>query len=643
MTYDHLLRPGKIGRLTIQNRIVMPSISTGLANLHGEVTPELLGYYRERALSGPGVVVAEVASVDAERGRYGYNSLIGNHPKYVSGLSRLAEAVQAGGARAMIQLYHVGRQTGLFETGGRPPLAPSAVYCKPMRVMPEAATLDDIEKVIDQFAATAAVVNAAGFDGVELHAGHGYLLSSFLSPFTNIREDAYGGSTQNRARIVLEIIRRIKAALPELIVGIRYNAADFVPGGLEPEEGVELARLFEQAGVDYLNVSCGMYESSQTIIEPVSFTEGWRVYLAEMTRKEVAVPVIAGGVIRNPDTADRMIAEGKADFVWVGRGILADPAWVNKVRTGRPDQIRPCLSCNVCIEREMKGRPLACTVNPRAGRETWISETGSVTATPKKILVAGGGPAGMTAAAELSRRGHRVVLTETTNRLGGLLAAAAVPPDKQRIQALNAYLQRELAVSGAEVRLNTRCTAALAQELGADAVIVATGARPQAADFYEAGDDSVVQAIDLLRKTPETGKRFLVAGGGVTGCETALWLSRNGNTVTLVESTRFLASGLQQVNRQELVTAMKRSGVVVLNECRIAQYRGGIAQITDKSGETAEREVDRLVLALGFLPEPELAADLEAAGVITYVIGDAREPHTIESGLYQAAVLARRL
>ncbi|MGE5371396.1 MAG: FAD-dependent oxidoreductase [Solirubrobacterales bacterium] len=640
---QHLFAPGKIGSMTVQNRIVMPAMNSGLGSIHGEVTPEILAYYRERALSGPGIIVTEIVCVDAPRGRAGFTQLRIDHPQYISGLARLAETIQSGGSRAVIQLHHAGRQTSPMVTEGLAPLAPSAIACRMMRSVPEAASKDDVANVIAKFVGSALMANSAGFDGVELHAAHGYLLSQFLSPYTNKREDEYGGSTENRARIVMEIIHRIKGFAPKLTVGVRFNMTDFLPGGLEPEEGLLIASLLEQAGADYLSVSCGMYESGQTTIEPVNYAEGWRVHLAGMVKNKVKLPVFAGGVIRHPDYAEKILTDGLADYVFVGRNQIADPEWVLKAREGRADQIRPCLSCNTCIGRSLKGLHIACTANPRAGRESWLPEQAEQASTPKTILVAGGGPAGMAAAARLAQRGHQVILAEKEGRLGGMLDAAAAPPDKYRIGELAGFLVRQLEDAGVEVRLNTECTEELARETGAQAVVVATGSVPKQLPLCDQADQTVVQAVDLLRRETESGKRFLVIGGGSTGCETAYRLAQAENQVILVEAEKALARDLENMTRIELITAMKKAGIQLLTGHTVQSCGNGAAVVANSEGETRELTVDSVVLALGFKSNTQWVQALSGGGLPVFEIGDAAVPRGIENCLYEAEILARRL
>lgn len=638
--YRHLMAPGKIKDLTIANRMVMPPMETSLASYDGEVTPELLAYYEARARSGPGIIVVEIACVDAPRGKAALNQLRIDHPRYLPGLSRLAEVIKSGGSRAFIQLHHAGRQTSLIATEGQAPLAPSAIPCRLMRVMPEEASLEDIHQVQLKFVTSAVLASMAGFDGVELHAAHGYLLSQFLSPYTNKREDDYGGSTERRARIVCEILQMIKQQCPSLAVGVRLNLEDFVAGGLELEEGLKIAELLEDAGADYLSVSCGIYESGERSIETVSFPEGWRLYLGKAAKERVKIPVIAGGVIRHPDAAEKALADGMADFIWVGRNQIADPEWAAKVRKGRPKDIRPCLSCNTCIGRSLHALPVACAVNPLAGRESWLKPL-LPAENPARVLVVGGGPAGIWAAVRLSQRGHRVTLVEKNDKLGGMLNAAAVPPNKQRIAEFLDYLIRELGKTRVEVRLGQELTRELVEAIVPQAVLVATGARPL--NLPDLTGENVLQAVDVLNGKEVKGKNIVVLGGGITGCETALYLAQKGFNVVLVEASSQLAAGMENMNRMELLSGLKKSGVKRLLRCSLKGLQEGQALLQMADGSTENVFCDALILALGMVPVNESADWLRELVPQIRVIGDADRPRNIETALYQAEVAARTL
>ncbi|MGE5416266.1 MAG: FAD-dependent oxidoreductase [Acidobacteriota bacterium] len=638
--FEHLMTEGRIGNMVLENRIIMPAMATGLANIQGEVTADLLAYYEARAKSRPGAIVVEIACVDAPRGKVGPNQVRIDHARYTAGLSRLAEVIKAYGSKAIIQLHHAGRQTHPMATEGLVPLAPSAIPCRMMWVMPQEATIEEIKEVQQKYVGAAYLAQTAGFDGVELHAAHGYLLSQFISPYSNKRTDEYGGDTEARTRIVAEILQSIKQVCPGLVVGVRFNINDFVKGGIEPEEGLVVARLLEEAGADYLNVSCGIYESGHTSIEPVSFAEGWRVALAQPVKAQAKVPVFVGGVIRHPEFADRMVKDGQADFVFVGRNQIADEAWVAKVRAGRPEDIRPCLSCNTCIGRSFKAFPIACAVNPRAGRENWLKPL-EASSTPRRVAVVGGGPAGMAAAISLADRGHRVTLIESRKELGGMLKAASQPPHKERIGYLNNYLISAVEKSGIDVRVGQELTVEIISSLKPHAVIVAAGSKPK--DLPGAVGENCIQAVRVLcDEQPIKNKKVLIVGGGLTGCETALYLASFGNDITLVEATGQLAIGIENTNRLSLLASLKAGGVKILKNTALANIAANTAQLNGPEG-ASEVGLDHLILALGFdTCTPELSLIKELVPYVR-VIGDAKQPRNIESAIYEAELAAREV
>lgn len=641
--YPHLFEKGKIAGMTVSNRIVFPAMNSGLGSIHGEVTPALIAYYRERALGGAGVMITEIACIDAPRGRAGLTQLRIDHPRYISGLMQLAETLKSGGGLAVVQLHHAGRQTTLNSTDGMSPLAPSPIACRLCRTDPSPATAEEIQEIISKFTTSAVLAAASGFDGVELHAAHGYLLSQFISPYTNKRDDAYGGGTENRVRIVTDIIQRIKKLRPKLIVGVRFNMQEFLPGGIEPEEGLKVAALLEQAGADYLSVSVGMYETGHTTIEPVSFEEGWRLHLTRMVKEKAGVPVFGGGVIRHPDFAEKVLAEGGADYLFVGRNQIADPYWVEKARKGQAEMIRPCLSCNNCIGQSMKGLPIACTVNPDAARETRLTLPVQAAGLQAKIVVAGGGPAGMEAAAVLAQAGHAVTLIEKSGSLGGMLDAAAAPPHKQRVAELRDYLIRCVSCSGADIRLNTPFTADLLAAEKPDLVIGATGSRPTELPASLIGG-AAVQAVDLLEgQTQIHNKDVLVIGGGITGCETALFLTSFGNRVTVIEMTGMLAADMENMSRLDLMQAMKKAGIQTLTKTSLVSIEGKNAFLKNSQDEEICISADAVVQAVGFAACDPVSEVCRLADVPVLIVGDAAAPRSIECALYEARLAAQRV
>ncbi|MGE5397472.1 MAG: FAD-dependent oxidoreductase [Chitinophagales bacterium] len=641
MKYRYLFSPAKVGDLVLENRVIMPAMATGLASYEGEVTPEIIAYYKARAQSAPGAIVVEITCVDAPRGKGALCQLRIDHPRYLGGLSRLADAIKSGGSRAFIQLHHAGRQGNLLFSEGQPLIAPSAIACRMCRVTPKEASLEEIHSIRDEFISAAWMAQEAGFDGIELHAAHGYLLSQFISPYTNKREDEYGGSTEGRTRLLTEIISSIKSLCPKMVLGVRLNLTDFVPGGLEIEEGTQIAGLVEKAGADYISASCGIYESGLVTIEPVSYQEGWRIYLAQKLKECISIPVIGGGVIRHPEVAENIISSGKADLVFVGRNQIADEKWVARARNGEDREIRPCLSCNTCIGRTFKSLPICCSVNPRVGRETWLHQSETVK-NPQRVMIVGGGPGGLRVSALLARQGHQVTLIEKELDLGGMLNVAARPPYKQRLFELKEYLIRETQQAGTEIITGQDCNQELVKKINPEIAIIATGSTPRTLP-NQSNSDLVVQAVDILKMPqPPEDHRVVVVGGGLTGCETALFLAQAKNKVTLVEAGPTLAPGMENMSRLDLVRAMKKAGVKSHTGKNVKKLEPGKVVVIGATGEE-EFGCDLVVLALGFEifnPVKEFIQDIVGQ---VYYIGDVIQPQNIECALREADMLAQRI
>lgn len=642
MIYQTALgREGKIGPMKVRNRIVMPAMATGLGSINGEVTRPMIDYYQERAAGGAGLIIVEIACVDSPQGRGSLTQICVDHPRYVFGLNQLCEAIQSYGCKAMLQLHHAGRQTGLNATDGMQPVAPSPIACKLMRAMPREMTLDEIEAIKKKFVSAAYFASQAGFDGVEIHAAHGYLLSQFLSPYTNKRNDEYGGSTENRARLLLEIITAIKKKLPRLALGVRVNMNDFVPGGIELQEGLEVVTLIEAAGADIINVTCGTYESGQTNIEPSSYNEGWRIQMAAAVKAEVSIPVLGGGVIRHPEFAENLIKEGKVDFVWVGRGMIADPNWSNKALNGNFERIRPCLSCNTCIASSFKGIPLHCTVNPYAGREWKIGPVSDLDS--RRAMVVGGGPAGMQAAVSLARAGAEVELLEQKNELGGLLNIASLPPYKQRLAELAEYLKSELDKAKVNVHLNTKFDPTLLADYEPDLLVLAVGARPVIPAIPGAAG-KIVSLDEILSENHRlNGKNIIIIGGGSSGCELAEYLADDGNTVTIVEQAPQLAADLEAMTRLGLLSRLKGKDIKMKTAAIVKEMNGQEVTVSRMADGQEERlQADLIVAACGYASVPELYEAVNDQVGQVYVIGDAACARGVEAALAEAVMVVNR-
>lgn len=478
-----LFSPARIGGVMLRNRIVLPSMTTRLADDEGFVTDATVAYFAARAKGGAGLVTVEMASPE-KVGRHRRRELGLYDDRFVPGLARLVQAIHAGGARASIQIGHAGGHTR-EDICGEPPIAPSAVPHDVFEitgdtVVPQEMTVARIEETIAAHAAAAKRAESAGFDCVEIHAAHGYLLSQFLCAAENIRTDAYGGSFEKRARFCLEVVRAVKAAVTRAAVIVRFDAEDFFPGGITFDQARQLAVMLANAGADALHVSAGHYRSrpnAQIMIPPMAFPEGVFLEYARRIKAAVGIPVIAVGRLSNPSVAARALADGACDLVAIGRGMIADPEWAEKARAGKA--IRRCLSCNTCVDEMRGGARLGCLVNPRAGRETEM--TGEPPISGERIAVIGAGPAGLAYAALVAPR-NTVTVFERAPRPGGAFLIAGKAPRFQEVAAREApfhahiaELERAAREAGAVMRYETEPVARDLLEF--DRVVIATGAR----------------------------------------------------------------------------------------------------------------------------------------------------------------------
>lgn len=634
--YPHLLSPGRIGRMEIRNRVAMSPMGTNYASDTGGVTERMIRHYAERARGGTGLVIVENTTVQYPQGRGApaHNRI--DRDEFIPGLNRLAEAIQCYGARAAIQINHVGALTSPQLCGGTP-VGPSDVPVAPGRATPRPLTVDEIREIVDCFAAAAVRAVRAGFDGIEIHGAHGYLISQFLSAYTNHRTDEYGGGLEGRARFALEVIAAVRQAVGRgFPLWMRINGDDFVEGGNTQEEYKALAKMLVDAGLDALHVSAAFPAAHHKQIEPMRFPQGWKLYLAEGIHQVVSVPVLATSAIREPAFADDAIATGKIDFAAIGRGLLADPEWVNKARAGEAHRIRRCISCNVCSKsRSVDGIPIRCTVNPFLGREEVFDDFGSA-AQAKRVLVIGGGPAGMEAAWAAARRGHRVILCERGAELGGQMMLSSRPPGKEKILWLHDALTRQLRETGVEVRLGVEVTPEYVAAQKPDAVIVATGANPLRPPIAGLDDARVVTAWDVLSgKADVQGKTVAMIGAGLVACETALYLAAKGNRVTMVEMLDRIAPDVEPTTRIDLLEELERAGIIGYAACRAKQVADEGLACEFADGKPALFAADVIVLAAGAVAERSLADALVPLGMPVYVIGDAQQPRRLVNAIYE--------
>jgi len=630
--FAKLLEPVYINKMRLRNRIVMPPMHTRFASESGEMTDRMIDYYVERAKGGVGLIILENTCVDWILARASGNPIRIDDDIYTSGLHDLAAAVHEYGAKIATQPHHPGRQNERSNiSGGQPPVAPSAIPCKVTRDIPRELTIDEIQEIQDTFVKAALRTKTAGFDAVEIHGAHGYLFTQFASPYSNKRTDLYGGSLENRMRFPVEVVRKVREAVgPGFPIIYRFSAQEKVSEELdkqELEESLYMVQLLEKEGVDAFHVSAGIYES---IIWVFPDTPGKLVYLAEAVKKVTNVPVITVGRLGNPKDAEKVLEEGKADLVSMGRAHLAYPYIANKVKSGEIEDIRPCIACNECNGRLLSGWRIECSVNPLMGKE--YKKRILPTQSPKKVLIVGAGPAGLEAARVAALRGHKVEVFDKRVKIGGFLLEAAVPSFKQHLNELLAYYTTQLRKLNVPVNSGKEMATDDILERNPDVIILATGSLPIMPDLAGIGNDNVHLAVDVLasedgisekkERSIGTNKEICVIGGGEVGLETACFLAEKGNRVTVVEITGEFASELNAIQRKYVLDRLNHLKVNVLTNYHLLEVKKDSILVENKNFEAKEIKADEVIIAVGFTPNNKLTSELEVENIEVKTIGD---------------------
>ena len=622
--YEKLFSPGRIGTLTIPNRIAMTAASASLSQPDGTMTEEMLAYYEARAKGGVGLIITEMVSVDQERGVLFPRELNGDREESVASFRQLADRVHPYGTKLFAQLFHPGANADP-KLNALPLLSASPARGK-KRGQAEEATREDIAAIVQKFGQAARRVKEGGFDGIEVHAAHHYFLHSFLSPVTNHRTDEYGGSLENRARILGEIVAAIRAAC----------GRDF-----PLMFGIKICQMLEAWGVDAINVTASGTDSklSQSV-EPMYYPQGWRKHLAKAVKGTVSIPVLSVALIRDPAYAEGLLEEGVLDFAASVRAHLADPQWAEKARTGRERDILPCISCMACFAKYDVEGHITCAVNPETGYEAHLPPLRR-DGDGRLVVVLGAGPAGLEGAWMAARRGFRVILFEQAQEAGGQLRLAALAPRKEKIFWLRDSLLHRCHQEGVELRLGHAPTVEELAALAPYAILDATGSRPAVPASIPGAQDSplvctppqiLTGAVDIREES------VVVVGSGMTGLETAEYLSarERNNAVLVLEAAPRLAPGVQGSNRNGVTAVLEINNVVLLTSRTLT--RVGTDRVWFADSQTGEEYVypcDRVVLALGTVPSRPYGDALSGVCPKVIALGDAVQGGQIWDAIHQ--------
>ena len=625
-----LFEPIKVGSMEVKNRIVFPPMGTMLANPDGTVSDRLVKYYARRAEGGTGMVTVEVAAVDPAQFIAATQIRISDD-SFLPGLTRLAQGIKDNGGRAVVQLHHPGRQTRAAVTGV-PPVAPSPLPCPLLRDTPKELTTEEIRTLVDYFAQAAHRAQQAGFDAIELHGAHGYLMCQFLSPYSNQRHDEYGGSPEGRARFPLEVIAAVRERVgKDYPIVFRFSADEHVDGGLTLNDTRKLARTLEEAGVDCLSVSAGNYGAMEWTVQPVLFARGCLVDLAAAIKQEVKVPVMTAGRIIDPQQAENILQKGEADLVALGRGLLADPDFSRKTQEGRPGEVKKCITCMSC-QNEVFGSSagIICLINPEVGHEGEVEGRAD---TAKKVLIIGAGPGGLEAARVATGRGHQVTVWEKAPAIGG-----------RWTWLMHGYIAEQTDVLkglGVKVEVGKDVSPQAVSALGVAAVLYTQEGVPQR--LPGVGGDRVLLADDVLEGKRELSGKVIVLGAGSIGCEVTLHLKRRGAKVTIVEPSPRTGYGLEMNTRRALAQQLAQEGVKVVTRAKFGGYQDGVLRYQVGDGGEESLPADWVVMALGSQPSPEVPEWLTGLGVEVQSLPFCDQPSRAYRTTQEGAAVARGL
>lgn len=644
--YPNLLSPGTIGSLEIRNKTVMCAMGMSQSD-EGFVSQAVINHYVERAKGGIGLIMVEVTCVDTPLGLNTSRMLVIDDDKYIPKMTELADSIHQQGAKCLLQISHTGRGARRAVTGHQP-VGPSAVAMPYSFMMglsneePRALTIEEIQQIEDKYAKAALRAKKAGFDGIEIHSVGYYLGQQFLSSTANVRTDEYGGSPENRVRFHLNIIRKIKELCGEdFTIVVKLSAMEQgEDAGITMQDGMYYAKRFQDAGVDALEVLAGTWKKDASMADlpdsatpkgqAVGLCMALKMGIQKMTGAPATIKMIGGGRAQDPVVAESALTSGQCDFIFIGKGVLAQPDLVNLIDQDREDEIRPCLGCGVCIDVQLQdGACGKCSGNAVLGHGD-NDYAIAPAKTPKNVMVIGGGVAGVEAARIAAKRGHHVSLYEKSDKIGGQMFYAATPPHKENMAPLIPYLAHQLELNHVDVHLGREITVdeILAQK--PDAVVCATGVK--ASSLPIPGFEKTIAAKKVLSGA-DTGSNIVIIGGGSVGCETAEFLAEKGKNVTVLEMLDTMAEKMVNVARTILMGHLKGMNVALLTSCKCLEIKDDCVIYLDESKAQHSIPADTVIASIGDKPDNGLYQKLEGRINELYNIGDSRQPDSIATAV----------